>query len=715
MPESTNTGILPSKQSIIPRIIPSPSKVYTTNIGRGRAPTLRFEGPEWDLYETGRIMDTESFVRRAFRVKKNLFLKEGYDFIGSDINRLRYIKRRFQQMEHATGWPFPILISQTIASLVRCSNAFWVKVRDEKASGGKVRTTPDGKLLKPVAGYFLVPAETIRFKRNEFGKIELYQQEVFGHVKVEFKPEDVIHFYLDKMPGFAVGTPILVPVKDDIRALRRIEENLELLMYQHLFPLFHYQVGTPEAPAAIFPDGTTEIDVVKVNVARMPSDGCWVTPERHKIIPLEAGSPPVAVEKVIAHFKQRIYTGLGVSSVDMGEGGTANRSTAQTMSRNLIDDTKADQREFGSQFYSFVIQELLQESTFSQETIFDEENRVYLKFKEIDQETRQAKENHVVDIFLKNAITHDELRQELGLEPFQGEGWPTANSKGKMFVKGDGDFAKTYYGLFDRDKVILQSIDEPGTDAAVAASKASKSAGGGGSSVSNKNKPANQHGTRPAAKTNKDSYDRKPGIGSLDKIYAMGTPLNSAYKSIKEGVISSILRQGVRVSVIETQLNMAFAAAKDELVRICQMAYRYGVMDAGRQVYEVRLDIADGKILEHVQKYVMKLHSQILDRIKANVSKSPSLKNEDAVFVGLIFDAMEHRTEMIDDSEIMRAYNYGLASAYRVSGISCKCSGEGDCETCKNHVLKYDESNAIIYEELPPLHPHCKCIMVANK
>ncbi len=708
MPDVKNEGMQLTKQAIIPRAIPSPAKVYTNNTGRGRAPTARFEDSEWDLYETGRIQDTESFVRRAFRVKKNLFLKEGYEFVGSDINRVRYIKRRFQQMEHATKVPWPVLLSQTIASLIRCSNAFWVKVRNEDASGGKVRVTPEGKAINPVAGYFLVPAETIRFKRDEFGKILKYQQEVYGHNKIEFNPEDVIHFFFDKMPGFGVGTPSLVPVKDDIRALRRIEENLELLLYQHLFPLFHYQVGTPESPAATFPDGTSEIEVVKINVARMPSDGCWVTPERHKIIPLVAGTPPVAVEKVIAHFKQRIYTGLGVSSVDMGEGGTANRSTAQTMSRNLIDETKADQKEFGSQFYFFVIQELLQESTFSDDYMFDEENRVYLKFKEIDQETRQAKENHLVDIFVKNAITHDEMRQELGMEPFQGEAWPTSNSKGKMFVKGDGDFAKTFYGLFDRDKIILQSIDEPGTDEAKSASKSS--------AVANKNKPKNQHGTRPSAKLNKDSYDRNPGVGSLDSIYAMGTPLCSAFKSIKDGVVASILRQGTRMSVIETQINIAFSAAKAELTRICHYAFRAGVIDAGRQPYEMRLDRADAQVADHIQRYVEKLADQLIDRIRANTSKVSSLKVEDSVFVGLVFDAMEHRTEMIDDSEIMRAYNFGLANAYRASGapVIVSSGSEKDCDLCKNYVLKYDESNAIIYEELPPVHSHCKCVMMVK-
>jgi hypothetical protein len=710
------SGFTPSKESIIPRIIPAPTKVYTTNVGRNRS-SLRFERSEWDIAETGRIVDVESIVRRAFKVKKNLFVKEGYEFVGKDINRVRYIKRRLQQMEHATGIPFPILMSQTISSLIRCSNAVWVKVRDNKSSGGKVRVTPDNKTLNPIAGYFIVPVETIRFKRDEYGRLVKYEQEIYGHNPVEFLPEDVVHFCFDKVPGFAVGTPILVPVRDDIRALRRIEENLELLLYQHLFPLFHYQVGTPEAPAATFPDGSTEVSVIQARVAQMPSDGCWVTPERHKITPLAAGQPPVAVEKVIEHFKTRIYIGLGVSSVDMGEGGTSNRSTAQTMSRNLIDDTKADQKELGAQFYSYIIQELLLESTFSQDTILDEENRVFLKFKEIDNEARQAKENHLVDVFLKNAITHDELRQEFGYEPFQGEGWPTANNKGKMFVKGDGDFAKTNYGLFDRDKVILQSIDEPGTDEAKSASKAasSKSSSPGGSSVANKNQPTNQHKTRPSAKINKDSIHRA-NIKSLNSVYSVGTPVSTAYRSIQKDIVELIRREGTKTSRIDFNLDIVFSEAAKRLIEQSQRAFRVGVMDTNHQPYEVNLSYADNKIEENVIRYTEKLKKQLSNRINANTTKRPELKNEDAVFVDLIFESMLHRAEMIDDSELMRAYNFGLANGFRLEGFKeMFSSGDSCCEVCKANSLKYKESDAIIYEELPPIHPRCECTIKATK
>lgn len=692
------------------KTLPSPVKAYTRNIGRSRAPNMEWEPPEWDLAETGRILDTESIVRRAFRVKKNLFLKEGYEFTSADPARAEYIETRLQQMEHATGKPFPILISETVSSLVRCSNAFWVKVRNIPASGGKLRENKKKK-IKPIAGYYLLPAETVRFKRDEFGKVKQYVQEVWGHEPVTFKPEDVIHFYFDRREGYSIGTPILTPVKDDIRALRRIEENVELLVYQHLFPLFHYKVGTPEAPAAVYPDGRDEVEEVMLKVSAMPSDGCWVTPERHEIKSIGADTPPIAADVVMNYFKQRIYTGLGVSSVDMGEGGTANRSTAQTMSRNLIDDTKADQKEFGAQFSTYVLSELLLESSYLEDTLFAKDKIVRLKFKEIDFEARQAKENHLADIFLKNSITHDEMRMGMGMKPFQGEGWPTGTRKSQMFTKGDGDWSNTNYGLVERDKIILQSLDEPGTPTSQAESKSrtkatgAKSAGGG--SVSNKNKPANQHGTRSSAKTNKDSSD-------VDLFKLQIENFNNDYSQIKRDLTDRIRRKGIESKIIKANLEMAFSESSRRLVRSCQQAYRAGLNSTGHFVWEVELQKADDKINLHVNRYVIKLKDEILSTIQRRTSVSEKNKAVDAVFVQLIFDSFEHRTKMISDSEVTRAYNYGLASGYRLSGfeeMSSVYNGDGDCAICREQILKYKSSDAIIYEELPPFHPHCKCMM----
>ena len=44
-----------------------------------------------------------------------------------------------------------------------------------------------------------------------------------------FSAEDVIFISLDKNTGFTFGTPYIVPVLDDVRALRRLEEIAEIV------------------------------------------------------------------------------------------------------------------------------------------------------------------------------------------------------------------------------------------------------------------------------------------------------------------------------------------------------------------------------------------------------------------------------------------------------------------------------------------------------
>jgi hypothetical protein len=745
--EKGSSGFLESKERLIPIVVPSPVKVYTTNIGRRRAPELQWEAPEWDLAECGRIIDTEAYIRRAFAVKEALFLKEGWEFTGHNHQRVAYIKKRLRQMQHAGGVPFEILLSWTVNSLIRTSNAFWVKKRDFKASGGKRRQNEKNKTIDPIAAYFPAPAETIRFKRDEYGKIVAYTQNIRGKESAEFSPDDVIHFFFDKREGFSVGTPVLVPIKDDIRALRRIEENVELLVYQHLFPLFHYKVGTETAPAMIFPDGTTEIDVVRDGIANMPADGCWVTPERHSIEVVGAEGEALKVKDVIEHFKQRIFTGLGVSTVDMGEGGTANRSTAKTMSRNLIDRTKAEQNEVAAFINKYVIEELLQESTFDQETLFEEENVVKLRFKEIDQEARIALENHLSQMYLQHYLTHDQMRIAGGEEPWTDEDWE-----------------KSYWRQIDEPTKLMQSLDEPYSAEAKAVARSNttsiteedigeeeeqkekerkeelavkkisaqkkpqalgtrKSSSKTNKAGANKNRPANQHGTRRAPKLNKDLFndaDERSEVlknTSLQSIFLQAPPISTAFRDIREALVSQIRYSGWDYKRAELLIGITFEEARARLASHARRSYRYGIQDTGMDYFNMRLDTRDAQIEQHLNRYVHGLRDEVLAHLKRGLVENDRLNNENATLAKIMLDALEHRTKMIDESEIMRAYNTGRADSYRKQGaeiIEITTTDSQPCEICRHSTLQWTEADAIIYEELPPLHPMCRCLVRAR-
>jgi hypothetical protein len=682
------------------KTIPSPVKVYTRNQKRGREPNQTWESPEWNLAECGRIVDVDSYARRAFRVKKNLFTKEGYEFVSENPERSKYIQQRFLQMELATKKPMPILVSETVSSLIRCSNAFWVKVRNYKASAGRVRYIGKKK-LDPIAGYFLLPPETVQIKRDEYGKILKYQQVIRGKNRIEFQPEDVIHFYFDRREGFSVGTPILTPVKDDIRALRRIEEDLELLLHNHLFPLFHYKVGTTDAPATLLADGSSEVDKVSLEVAMMPADGCWVTSERHEIKAVETSPAPFPVDKIIAHFKQRIFTGLGVSSVDMGEGAGASRSTAQTLSRNLIDDTKSDQKDFGALFFLEVILELLLESTFPVDSLLQDDNLVFLKFNEIDLEARQAKENHLMDMFLKNGITHSELRTGAGRKPFEGNGWLST---------GDGDWAETNYGIIERDKILLQSLDEPGTpeskEETKSRTKANNTKSAGGNAVENKNKPANQTGSRPSAKLNKDFADYS---SVYPIIQSKKLPLSTAFSSARKEIITAIQTGTFTESSSKAVLDRYFLKANQNLFSVCRQSFYSGYQLTNQDITEVELHNVYFSIRQQLDFYLNKLQKDLYSSLIRNTEQDILFKQEDVTFTKWVFDAHSRRVSQIEDCEIKRCFNYGLAIGLEQKGVEIdfEAAENNDCQLCASSILKYKDNNAIIFKELPPFHPSC--------
>jgi hypothetical protein len=290
--------------------------------GRGN-----FIGGEYDLSEIGKIEDTDSFVRQSFKKKEGLMFKEGVGLKGADKDTMRYYKARMAQIARASKIPTITLLKRTARSLIRTSNAFLVKMRDRKASGGRVRQTPEGKELEPIAGYFPAAPETMMVDLDDkTGKIHKWRQVLpDGRWRV-FRPEDVIHFVIDRREGFIFGVPTIIPVIDDIRALRQIEENIELLLYQHIFPLFHYKVGTETAPAGHTEEGDREVDVVEEQIRLMPSEGAIVTPERHEITAIGAEGRALRAEGYLTHFKKRVFAGLGVSQVDMGDGDTTNRA-----------------------------------------------------------------------------------------------------------------------------------------------------------------------------------------------------------------------------------------------------------------------------------------------------------------------------------------------------------------------------------------------------
>lgn len=696
--EPTQTSASAAKIGLV-KSITSPVLAWKTVYSREF-----FQPPEYNLSEVGRVEDVESYVRQAHCKKVGLMFKSGYSITGPNHQTINYIARRLAQIEQAQGRPFYILLREIGYDLIKYNNAYLVKVRRQQASGGRRRKDfRTGKTLDPVAAYFRMSPETVWVKRDIYGNVLQYRQQMLNGLKrVFFEPEDVIHIYKDRKGGFAVGTPVLVPVMDDIRALRRLEENIELLVYQHLFPLLHYQVGTENQPATVLPNGQSEVDVVRAQIEAMPAEGCIVTPERHSISVIGAEGRALRADWYLNHFKQRVFAGLGMSAMDFGESATANRSTAERLSRALIDSVK-DYQEVLASFINYeIIRELLLESTWGAEAL-EPENLVWFTFAEIDEDAKIKRDSNAINLYQGNLITESEARIEIGRQPI------TEEQRADMFFE-----------RVTKPKNIILALDEPyntrstsapernqNSPAAIAAPQTEPDKTPTAKRTSNITQPTNQHGrkTGPERRLSWAQDATRPATTGEKRALRL-------YTMYLGNVVASILRDHKadldwlqQLSYLTAnQLNRAYLdLLRTEFFRGLGQAY-------SRQ--EPALVVA----LTDLQRYS---ETQV-DRLLRNAEKTIlslverySDQEELARYLQHAVNSLGWRADFFHQSTARRAFLWGKAQALRLAGhVSLQVvpdeAGAG-CPACAAQSGRLFPTDSLTLQDLPPYHSGCLC------
>jgi hypothetical protein len=205
-------------------------------------------------------------------------------------------------------------------------------------------------------------------------------------------------------------------VIEDVRLFRQIEENIAEMIQKNLNPLIHHQV--PDVAGNGF-GRQRDIDQVAANYSSMALDGIYITPPGHEIKIIGAESHALRAEGYLKHFKQRIFSGMGVSEVLMGEGATT-VGTADALVAQMIFRAKYCSKELSTYFERFIFNELLYEGGF--DPFNNEEDYVTLEFEEIDTEGKLKHESHQADMFTKGLITQTEGRHGIRKGPLvEGE------------------------------------------------------------------------------------------------------------------------------------------------------------------------------------------------------------------------------------------------------------------------------------------------------
>jgi hypothetical protein len=566
---------------------------------------------------------------------------------------------------------------------------------------------------------------------------------------------DMVHMYYDRKEGFAWGTPYIIPVLDDIRTLRRMEENVEMLTLAHLFPLFQYIVGTEDHPAEVYEDGTTEVDLIKAEIENMPTEGSIVTPERHKIETLGAQGKALDAKKYLEHFEARVLAGLGISEIALGRGGTANRNTAAVIDKGLQDRCKDFQDVIEGFVTEYLFKELLLEGGFKIDET--EENMVKLVFNEIDLETQIKAENHAVFKYEHDVITESETRELLGKDPI------TEEQRTDM-----------YFEHVTKPKAIIMAVDEPYTAEAKqggAIAKVSKEEKKKKETVE-RNQPSNQHGRKMAKTTTKkdellreaaedikkvayaDEYneiiDGLHGENKLENIESEKTYNPVLIMKLKSDIeyFWNITKEDVLDYIKETyieenrnfrdftpeKLKMILFLTKDSVVKKSGIyvfkALGDGVKkagrDAGREDFSLSFDpqVKYQYLEERIEHYTTSLLSDLGTHLVKNLNPDFSDEKEHKEIRGRaipmvagVFDALKYRLNFTAHTEIMKAYNFGYALAMRDLGYSELYLKLDDnyCEKCKKASEKPLSLEYFSFEDVAPIHPMCNCTYTIRK
>ena len=363
---------------------------------------------EYDLSESSRIIDSESIVSGIFKKKRQLILKNGFELSSSSEKNLEYIRKRINEFEFVSSTTFRDFISEVVENMVNFNNCFILKFRNDDISTGQIRSLPNGKEFKPIAGLYVLAAPTIDTATHpKTGQIIKYRHRITDEFSRQFRPDDIYHIHENKRVGITIGTPPLEAVKDDIILLRSIEQDTEALIHRHSNPFMHVQVGTDKSPARVLGDGTSEVEVYSSIISDMPEEGGCATPHRVKINMLGAESQALRLETYLDYFKRRVLLGLGASETDLG--GNGNKAgSAEIASESLKEEVRAYQDCISHFISNYIFNELLLESPmYASQYMIPEEERVTLKFVESDIDKKIKIESHYLNMFVSGLINKE--------------------------------------------------------------------------------------------------------------------------------------------------------------------------------------------------------------------------------------------------------------------------------------------------------------------
>lgn len=641
------------------------------------------EPPPLDFDLLARAVRSDSYLYQAVTKYVDLIFKEGWDLRSKDLRALEYVRNRLRFAGFATGTPFAVLLQSIAEDLIVYGNAFLLKARKTASYRFPVSIKAKGVLgLQPVVGYFVLPVSTIQIERDARGMVSRYAQVVPGETKPRYlRKEDVVHFAWKPPRGEVYGYPFLLTALDDARMLRKIEDELLRLIHIHTYPLVYLQVGK-DAPGARATQA--EIDELREKVRNWSPEEMLILTERHNLNIVGAQGHALNLAEYLRYAEHRLFTALGVPETVMGRGQTANRATADILAAQMHDVVKSYQRLLSLIITHHVLTELLYEGGF--DPLVHPEQQVELVFREIAIDERIKQENHAVFKYEHNAITFQEMRYALGMDP-------------------EVDEEDMYLARHQIPLAMLRAGVLPGP---------------GPADTDNRNRPSNQHGTKLSPKRTTGSRLEDDGIQEAafttsavqPRISVVGRELRRLWQRLGQDLEDLAKASDPAVMFL---LGQELALTRDAmlqeirsgLLRAMQDGARgAGFASAARAALVARIEIL-------AEQDLLRLFRDLEDFFRRAVEAS------DASIVREGIAALDFRLDRIADFRVRQAYHAGVLAALAERGfrsVQIRKPRATSCERCRTELPDSLDLTGIAADDplavLPlPLHPDCDCYM----
>jgi len=440
----------------------------------------------------------------------------------------------------------------------------------------------------------------------------------------------------------------IIPILDDIRALRKLEEEIEILGFQYSIPLYLYKVGTKDQPPA-----PNEIEQVTSTVNNMPAYGMLVVPGHHTIEVPSNNNTPVDLISFVNHFKKRVYSGLGISSIAMGEAESSNRNTAEVLDLSMQTITKRYQQIIKHGLEMELIREMLLDGGF--DIVKDE---LIFSFPEIDLENQIKKENNIIQKWQNNIITRSEARLELDYD--------------KSIDEKDTFLYKTTIEEIDAKNNISLEIAKIGAKARATSGKSASASTGAKKSTANANRPRNQYGTSSG----------RPKI-TKDYITEYHSTMTSAINNM---LLNDGYESNINVSTLANKVSLEIKAKLTE-----QLNYNLKQLS---EFHHLSLDQID---MESVELYLDDVEIISKDKILRRARQA-----SDEIRVSMLNDDL---TKFLDLQK-NKVSNLSKMLIYKTLGYKTILVEATDCI---EHSSTNISSNDLSYARIPPFRYNCNC------